>query len=169
MKPSFTIPDKSQIIGSPCEPGFHGHFRPLSNQYMINTKNTKFHTNISRGAATGCSILFQNFILIRSQDLGPIKRPLTGSIDSNIRKVLKMGIKLKWGETPTSRSLRKLPKSGTHAKPFPRRAVLLLVPKTADGRIARYFKEKFLSLRKISQKRLLDLTGLQITFFFLLF
>ena len=91
-KPSFTIPDKSQIIGSPCEPGFHGHFRPLSNNYMINTKNTQFHTSISRGAATGCSILFQNFILIRSQGLGPIKRPLTASIDSNIRKVLKMGI-----------------------------------------------------------------------------
>ena len=95
VKPSFTILDKSQIINSPCEPGFHGHFRPLSNEYMINTKNTQFHTNISRGASTGCSILFQNFILIRSQGLGPIKWPLTASIDSNIRKVLKMGIKLK--------------------------------------------------------------------------
>ena len=95
VKPSFTIPDKSKIIGSPCEPGFHGHFQPLSNQYMINTKNTQFHTNISRGAGTGCSILFQNFILIRSQGLGPIKRPLTASINSNIRKVMKMGIKLK--------------------------------------------------------------------------
>ena len=90
VKPSFTIPDKSQIIGSPCEPGFHGHFRPISNQYMINTKNTQFHTNISRGEATGCSILFQNFILIRSQGLGPIKRPITASIDLNIRKTLKV-------------------------------------------------------------------------------
>ena len=169
MKPSFTIREKSQIIGSPCEPGFHGHFRPLSNQYMINTKNTQFHPNISRGAATGCSILFQNFILIRSQDLGPIKRPLTASIDSNIRKVLKMGIKLKWGETPTSRSLRKLPKSGTHVKPFPRRAVLLLVPKTADGRIARYFREKFLSLKKISQEKAIGSHWFANHVFFLLF
>ena len=33
VKPSVTIPKKSQIIGSLSEPGFHGHFRPRSNQY----------------------------------------------------------------------------------------------------------------------------------------
>ena len=63
-----------------------------------------------------------------------------------------MGIKLKYGETPTSRSLRKLPKSGTHAKPSLHRAAFLLVPKTADGRIARIFREKFLSLKKKLKK-----------------
>ena len=99
---------------------------------------------------------FQKFISIRSQVLGPIKRPLTTSFNSNIRKTVKMGIKLKYGETPTSRSLRKLPKSGTHVKPSPRRAVLLLVPKTVDGQIARIFREKenFLSHQKTPLKLL---------------
>ena len=78
---------------------------------------------------------FQNLIP-RFQDLEPIKRSLTASFSSNIRKTLKIGIKLKYGETPTSRSLSKTQKSGTHAKSYPRRSVLLLVPKTADGRIA---------------------------------
>ena len=45
-------------------------------------------------------------------------------------------------DTPTSRSLRKLPKSGTHTKPSPRRVVLLLVLKTVDDRIAHYSREK---------------------------
>ena len=85
---------------------------------------------------------FQKFVLIRSQGLGPIKRPITASFDSNIRKTFKMGIKLKQGETPTSQSLSKTHKFGTHAKPSPRRAVLLIVPKTADGQIARIFREK---------------------------
>ena len=84
----------------------------------------------------------KKILTIWSQVLEPIIRPLTASFYSNIRKVLKMGIKLKWGETPTSRSLRKLPKFGTHAKPSPRRATFLLAPKTADGRIARISREK---------------------------
>ena len=45
MKPSVTIPEKSQFIGSPCEPAFHGHFRPHSNQYMIYYAKTKFKTS----------------------------------------------------------------------------------------------------------------------------
>ena len=89
---------------------------------------------------------------IRSQVLRPIKRPLTASNQPKHRKTLKMGIKLKYGETPTSRSLSKTHKSGTHAKPSSCRAVLLLVPKTADGRIARIFREKFLSLKKSLKK-----------------
>ena len=150
MKPSFTILEKSQNIGSLSEPGFHCHLRPQSNQYTHQHTIAKFYTKISRGAATTAPFDFQKIVSIRSQGLGPIKQPLTGSFDSNIRKTLKMGIKLKYGETPTSRSLRKLPKSGTHAKPSPRRAVLLLVSKTADGRIARIFRENkdFLSPKK---------------------
>ena len=66
-----------------------------SKQHMINTQNKPFYIIFSHGAATGCSIWFQNFTLIRSQGLGPIKRPLMAPIDSNIRKVLKMGIKPK--------------------------------------------------------------------------
>ena len=89
---------------------------------------------------------FQN-LTPRFQDLEPIKRPLTASFISNIRKTLKMGIKLKekpltQGETPNSRSLRKLPISGTHTKPSPRRGVLPLVSKTADGWICQKSREK---------------------------
>ena len=93
-------------------------------------------------AVTGAPMIVQKFTSIPSQGLGSIRRPLTASLDSNIRKVLKEGIKPKYGETPTLRSLRKLPKSGTHAKPSPRRAVLLLLPKTADGQICRKSREK---------------------------
>ena len=102
-------------------------------------------------AVTSATFGFQKFISIQSQGLGPIKRPLTASFDSNIRKTLKMRIKLKQGETPTSRSLRKLPKSGTYVKPSPRRAVLLLVPKTFDDRIVRISREKsdLLSLQNL--------------------
>ena len=35
VKPLVTVPFKTQIIGSLCEPEFHGHFRPQTNQYMI--------------------------------------------------------------------------------------------------------------------------------------
>ena len=93
-------------------------------------------------AVTAATFGFQKLISIRSQGLGPIKRPFKASINQNIYMVLNRRIKPKQGETPTSRSLRKLPKSGTHAKLSPRRAVLLLVPKTADGRIVRIFREK---------------------------
>ena len=93
---------------------------------------------------------FKN-LTTRFQDLEPIKRPLTASFNSNIHKVFKRGNKTKYGETPTSRSLRKLPKSGIHTKPSPRRAASLLVSKTADGRIARISREKedSLSLTKL--------------------
>ena len=97
-------------------------------------------------AVTDAPFGFQKFITIRSQDLGPIKQPLTTSFSSNIDKVLKEGIKPKYGETPTSQSLRKLPKSGTHAKPSPRRAAFLLVSKTADGRIFHDSREKVVLL-----------------------
>ena len=146
MKPSVTILEKSQFIGSPCEPAFHGHFRPHSNQYMIYYAKAQFDTPKPTVAVTAATLGFQKFISIRSQGLGPIKRPLTASLYSNNRKILKERIKPKWGETPTSRSLSKLLKSGTHSKPYPRRAVLLLAPKTADGRISRYSREKHDSL-----------------------
>ena len=35
VKPSFTIPEKSQNISSLSEPGFHGHFRPYTYQNTI--------------------------------------------------------------------------------------------------------------------------------------
>ena len=64
-------------------------------------------------------------------------------------KYLKERIKPKYGETPTSWSLRKLHKSGTQAKPSLCRADFLLVPKTANGWIACISREKCsLSLSK---------------------
>ena len=100
-------------------------------------------------AVTTAPMGVQNFISIRSQGSGPIKRPLTASFSSNIRKVLKEGKKPKLGETPTSRSLSKLLKSGTHAKPSLRRAASLLVLTTVEGRISHDSREKYdvLSLR----------------------
>ena len=123
-----------------------GPSRRHSTQYMIYHIICEIKHPNQPWTVMAAPIFVSKIISIRSQGLGPIKRPLTASFDSNIDKALKEGIKPKWGETPNSRSLRKLPKSGTHAKPSPRRAVLLLVPKTADGRIARYSREKSLSL-----------------------
>ena len=83
----------------------------------------------------------KNFVSIRPHVLEPIKQPLTASFDSNICKVFKRGNKTQVGRNPYLSELRKLPKSGTHVKPSPRRAVLLLVLKTADDRIARISRE----------------------------
>ena len=143
MKPLVTILEKSQFIGSLSEPAIHRHSRPLSHQSMIYFNISKLRKNPSAMAVTAAPMVVQKFISIRSQGLGPTRRPLTASLDSNIRKVLKEGIKPKYGETPTSWSLRKLPKFGTYAKPSLRRAVLLLVPKIADGRIVCISREKF--------------------------
>ena len=42
VEPSVTIPEKSQFIGSPCEPAFHDHSRHHPNQYMIYHKISQF-------------------------------------------------------------------------------------------------------------------------------
>ena len=93
MKPSVTIIGKSQIISSLSEPAIHGHSRPLSHQSMIYFNISKLRKNPSAVAVTAAPMVVQKFISIRSQGLGPIRRPLTASLDSNIRKVLKEGIK----------------------------------------------------------------------------
>ena len=114
----------------------------------IHTKtsfNPQINTQTIQTAPThgyGCTMAKKIFPIIRSHVLGPIKRPLMTSFDSHIRKTLKNGNKTQVGRNPTSRSLKKLPKSGTHTNPSPRRAFLLLVPKPADGRISRYSREK---------------------------
>ena len=105
----------------------------------------KLETHISPWTVTDCPHGFQN-PTPRFQALEPIKRPLTASFNANIVNTLKRRIKTQVGRTPTSRSLSKLPKSDTHAKTSPRRAVLLLVPKTADGRIFHDSREKVVLL-----------------------
>ena len=97
VKPSVTIPEKLQINGSLSEPAIHDHFRPQSNQHMM------VHLNQPKQPVTPLNFLdchgwyekFQKFLTIRSQVLGSIKRPLTASFKSNIRKILKMRIKPK--------------------------------------------------------------------------
>ena len=126
-------------------------------------------TQNSRGAVTDCSILVPKIISIWSQVLGPIRRPLTASFNSNIRRTLKMRIKLKYGETPTSRSLRKLPKSCTHAKPSPRRTVLLLVPKTANGWITCISRKKLEVLSLKLKFSIYWFSPLHFTFLLLLY
>ena len=95
VKPSVTIPEKSQIIGSFSEPGFHGHFRPYSNQCTIYF--TIFHTFLTQQP---CPVMDGSMDSKKNSNnlvpfLGPIKQPLTASFDSNICKVLKTGIKHK--------------------------------------------------------------------------
>ena len=75
VKPSLTIPGKSPIIGSLCEPGFHGHLRPHSNQYMIYFTNYSINQPNSLCPMMGGTNGFQKFLIIWCQVLGPIKRP----------------------------------------------------------------------------------------------
>ena len=137
---------KYPISISPCEPEFYSHFRPHTHHNTnCFTIYTIYNPN-SPCTVTDCTNGFQNFLTIRFQALGPIKRPLTASINSSIINTLKQSVKLKLDETPTSRSLSKLLKSGTYAKPSLRRTTLLLVPKNFNGRISRNLREKMLSL-----------------------
>ena len=115
VKPSFTIPEGSQNNGSLGEPASHGHSRPFSIPIHDQHHNTYFSHQISRGAATGCSIFLPKILSIRSHVLGPIKRPLTASNNRNIRKTLNNRNKTQVGRNPTSRSLKKLTKTGVHA------------------------------------------------------
>ena len=91
----FTVPSTHQFIGSLCEPEFHGHFRPHTNQYMIYF--TIFTTNNPNSPCTVTDGIngFPNFLTIQFQALGRIKRPLTVSFNSNINKVLKKRVKPK--------------------------------------------------------------------------
>ena len=73
----------------------NGPSRPQTNRNMILSQNFTNSTTPSVVAVTAAPMGVQKFISIRSQGLGHIKRPLTASLDSNIRKVLKEGIKPK--------------------------------------------------------------------------
>ena len=84
-----------QISVSRCELEFCSHFRPHTHHYTIcSTKYTINNPN-SPWTVTDCTNGFHNFLTIRFQDLGPIKRPLTTSINSIIINTLKQSIKLK--------------------------------------------------------------------------
>ena len=68
-------------------------------------------------------------------------RPQTNII---IKKALKS--RIKQDKIPTSQSLSKLLKTGTHVKPSLHRTTFLLVPTNSDGRIAEKPREKSLTL-----------------------
>ena len=127
---------KYLISVSPYEPEFYSHFRPHTHYNTICFTNYTINNPNSPSIVTDCTNGFQNFLTIQFQDLGPIKRPLMASINSSIINTLKQSVKLKYDETPTSRSLSKLLKIGTYALASLRRATFLLVPKNSDGRIA---------------------------------
>ena len=100
----------------------------------------------------GLSKIPKKFLTTRSQVLGPIKRPLTASNQPKHRKTLKNGNKTQVGRKSYLLEFVKTRKSGVHALSLPRRTASLLAPSTADGRIRRIFREKFLSLKQFSQK-----------------
>ena len=79
LTPSGIVPFKAQIIGSLDEPKFRGHFRPHTNQYTHQHINAQLIHPTQPWTVTDCSILASKIISIRSQGLGPIKRPFKAS------------------------------------------------------------------------------------------
>ena len=109
-------------------------------------------TQTAPKAATAAPWL-KNFVTIQSQALGPIIRLLTASNQPKHRKTLKNGSKTQAGRKSYLKEFEETPKSGVHALSSPRRTASFRAPSTADGRIRRIFREKFLSLKKFSQKK----------------
>ena len=75
-----------------CEPESHGHFRPHTHQYMIYCINQHINRPNSPYIATDCVERAPKILTFRPRDLGPIKWPLTASINSSINKVLKQRV-----------------------------------------------------------------------------
>ena len=121
MKPSVTIPEKSQLNGSLSEPAIHGHSRP--NVYQANIQYTnqhKPHPNSpnSRGAVTGCSIFFfQKFYQFgpkfwdrsngpsRPHSIETLVKHLNESKNSSREKILPFGVCQKLTNLESTRSL----------------------------------------------------------------
>ena len=72
-----------------CEPESHVHFWPHTHHNMIYCTNQHINSPNSPYITTDCAERAPKILTFRSQDLGPIKRPLTTSINSSINKVLK--------------------------------------------------------------------------------
>ena len=116
MKPSFTIPGKSQSIGSLSEPEFLGHFRPYTYQstiLYINQHNLNPNSPYVGLCRNGQQRKSQKFPTIRSHVLGPIKRPLTASNQPKHRKTLKNGNKTQVGRKSYLLELSKTRKPGS--------------------------------------------------------
>ena len=77
------------IIGSLCEPEFHGHFRPHINQHMIYSIKHNPSSPNSPCTATDCPKRALKIPTIRSQVLEPIKRAFKASNQPKHYKTLK--------------------------------------------------------------------------------
>ena len=84
---------KYPISVSPCEPEFYSHFRPHTNHNTIFFTNFTINNPNSPWTVTDCTNGFQNFLTIRFQDLGPIKRPFKASIQPKHHKTPKQSVK----------------------------------------------------------------------------
>ena len=86
---------KYPISVSPCETELYSHFRPHTHHNTnCFTIYTIYNPNNPCTVTDGTNG-FQNFLTIRFQTLGLIKRPLKASINSNIVNTLKQSVKLK--------------------------------------------------------------------------
>ena len=85
---------KYPISVSPYEPELYSHFRPHTHHNPIYFTIFRINNPNSSWSVTDCTNGFQNFLTIRFQDLGPIKRPLRASNRPKHHKTLKQSVKL---------------------------------------------------------------------------
>ena len=84
---------KYPISVSPCEPELYSHLRPHTHHNPICFTNFTINNPNSPWLVTDCTNGFQNFLTIRFQDLGPIKRSFKASTQSKYHKTLKQSVK----------------------------------------------------------------------------
>ena len=78
---------------SPCELELYSHFRPHTHHNPICFTNFTINNPNSPLSVTDCTNGFQNFLTIRFQDLGLIKRPFKASNLPKHHKTLKKSVK----------------------------------------------------------------------------
>ena len=84
---------KYPISVSPCEPELYSHFRPHTHHNLICLTNFTINNPNSPWSVMDCTNGFQNFLTIRFQDSGPIKRPFKASDRLKHHKTLKQSVK----------------------------------------------------------------------------
>ena len=84
---------KYLISVSPCESELYSHFRPHTHHNPICFTNFTINNPNSPWSVMDCTNGFQNFLTIRFQDSGPIKRPFKASNRPKHHKTLKQSVK----------------------------------------------------------------------------
>ena len=134
---------KIPTISVPCfRADQAAHSRPFSYQACIFNTKSPHKQPTTCWTITAIKRISKKFLTIRSQVLGPIKRPLTASNQPKHRKTLKNGNKTQVGRNPYLLEFVKTRKSGVHASPAPRRTFSLLAPSKSNGRILCISREK---------------------------